>query len=196
MLVGYMRVSTDGKDKQSTDLQLDALLSEGVDKRHIFEDHASGSKDNREGLSRALEFLQSGDTLIVWKLDRLGRSLPHLIDTVNKLKERNIGFKSLTEGMDTSTASGELIFHIFGALAQFERNLIKERVNAGLESAKKRGRVGGRPRAISEEKLNTILEALNNGKSKAEICRTFDVKRSTLIDTLNRVKNYEKEVLL
>lgn len=189
MLVGYMRVSTDGKDKQSTDLQLDALLSEGVDKRHIYEDHASGSKDNREGLSKALEFLQSGDTLIVWKLDRLGRSLPHLIDTVNKLKERNIGFKSLTEGMDTSTASGELIFHIFGALAQFERNLIKERVNAGLESARKRGRVGGRPRAISEEKLNAILEALNNGKSKAEICRTFDVKRSTLIDTLNRVKS-------
>lgn len=188
MLIGYMRVSTDVKDKQSTDLQLDALLSEGVDKRHIFEDHASGSKDNREGLSRALEFLQSGDTLIVWKLDRLGRSLPHLIDTVNKLKERNIGFKSLTEGMDTSTASGELIFHIFGALAQFERNLIKERVNAGLESARKRGRFGGRPRAISQEKLEAIVEALKNGKSKAEICRTFDVKRSTLIDTLNRVK--------
>ena len=187
MLVGYMRVSSELNDKQNTNLQLDALLRAGVDRRNIFEDYISGSKDNRPGLTKALEFLQEGDTLIVWKLDRLGRSLAHLIETINSLKERNIAFKSITEGMDTSTSSGELMFHIFGALAQFERSLIKERVNAGLAAAKKRGRVGGRPRAISEEKLSSICEALDNGMSKASVCRTFGVKRSTLIDTLNRI---------
>ncbi|MBD3795805.1 MAG: recombinase family protein [Epsilonproteobacteria bacterium] len=187
MLIGYMRVSSENNDKQSTDLQLDALLAAGVDKRNIFQDHASGAKDNRPGLKEALEFLKASDTLIVWKLDRLGRSLPHLIETLNLLKEKNVQFKSLTEGMDTSTISGELLFHIVGALAQFERNIIKERVNAGLAAAKKRGRVGGRPKAISEEKLELICEALNNGMSKAAVCRTFDVKRSTLIDTLNRI---------
>lgn len=187
MLIGYMRVSSENNDKQSTDLQLDALLAAGVDKRNIFQDYASGAKDNRPGLKETLEFLKAGDTLIVWKLDRLGRSLPHLIETLNLLKEKNVQFKSLTEGMDTSTISGELLFHIVGALAQFERNIIKERVNAGLAAAKKRGRVGGRPKAISEEKLELICEALNNGMSKAAVCRTFDVKRSTLIDTLNRI---------
>jgi len=187
MLIGYMRVSSENNDKQSTDLQLDALLAAGVDKRNIFQDYASGSKDNRLGLKEALEFLKAGDTLIVWKLDRLGRSLPHLIETINLLKEKDVQFKSLTEGMDTSSISGELLFHIVGALAQFERNIIKERVNAGLAAAKKRGRVGGRPKAISEEKLELICEALNNGMSKAAVCRTFDVKRSTLIDTLNRI---------
>lgn len=187
MLIGYMRVSSENNDKQSTDLQLDALLSAGVDKRNIFQDYASGAKDNRLGLKQALEFLKAGDTLIVWKLDRLGRSLPHLIETINLLKEKDVQFKSLTEGMDTSSISGELLFHIVGALAQFERNIIKERVNAGLAAAKKRGRVGGRPKAISEEKLELICEALDNGMSKAAVCRTFDVKRSTLIDTLNRI---------
>jgi len=188
MLIGYMRVSTDG-DRQSTDLQRDALINSGVDERNIFEDKASGSKDDRIGLAQALEYVKEGDTLVVWKLDRLGRSLPHLIEIVSQLKSKGVGFKSLTEGMDTSSPSGELLFHVFGALAQFERSLIQERVNAGLAAARKRGRIGGRPRAISQEKMAAILEALNSGMSKAAMCRTFEVKRSTLIDTLKKYEN-------
>lgn len=186
MLIGYMRVSTDS-DRQSTDLQRDALMSTGVDERHIFEDKASGSKDDRVGLAQALEYVKEGDVLVVWKLDRLGRSLPHLIEIISYLKSKSVGFKSLTEGMDTSSPSGELLFHVFGALAQFERSLIQERVNAGLEAARKRGRIGGRPRIISQEKMDAILKALNSGMSKAAVCRTFEVKRSTLIDALHRL---------
>lgn len=181
-----MRVSTDS-DRQSTDLQRDALMSTGVDERHIFEDKASGSKDDRVGLAQALEYVKEGDVLVVWKLDRLGRSLPHLIEIISYLKSKSVGFKSLTEGMDTSSPSGELLFHVFGALAQFERSLIQERVNAGLEAARKRGRIGGRPRIISQEKMDAILKALNSGMSKAAVCRTFEVKRSTLIDALHRL---------
>ena len=183
MLVGYMRVST---DEQTTSLQKDALLKYGVDERNIFADVVSGASKNREGLNRALKFLKSGDTLVVWKLDRLSRSLAHLISIITSLKEKNIAFVSLTEGMDTATASGELFFHIFGALAQFERSLIGQRVKAGLESARLRGKSGGRPKAIDDEKLKAIKEALASGMSKAAICRTFGVKRSTLIDSLRR----------
>lgn len=183
MLVGYMRVST---EEQTTSLQKDALLKYGVDERNIFADVVSGASKNRDGLNAALEFLKSGDTLVVWKLDRLGRSLAHLISIITSLKEKNIAFVSLTEGMDTTTASGELFFHIFGALAQFERSLIQQRVKAGLESARLRGKSGGRPKAIDDEKLKAIKEALASGMSKAAICRTFGVKRSTLIDSLRR----------
>jgi DNA invertase Pin-like site-specific DNA recombinase len=186
MLVGYMRVSSES-DRQSTDLQRDALLAAGVDVRHLFEDRASGAKDDRAGLTKALDFVRPGDVLVVWKLDRLGRSLSHLLSIVNTLKDKQVAFRSLTEGMDTTTPSGELLFHVFGALAQYERSLIQERVVAGLEAAKKRGRVGGRPPAITGEKLEAILEALNNGMSKAAVCRNFEVKRTTLIDTLARI---------
>lgn len=186
MLVGYMRVSSDS-DRQSTDLQRDALLTAGVDVRHLFEDHASGAKDDRAGLAKALAFVQPGDVLVVWKLDRLGRSLSHLLEIVNTLKDRQVSFRSLTEGMDTSTASGELLFHVFGALAQYERALIQERVVAGLAAAKRRGRVGGRPKAIVGEKLDAIVVALNAGMSKAAVCRNFGVKRTTLIETLARI---------
>ena len=117
MRVGYMRVSTDG-ERQVLDLQRDALLQAGVDERHLFEDHASGSRDDRAGLTKALAFVRPGDCLVVWKLDRLGRSMPHLIATVNGLKDRNVAFRSLTEQMDTTTPQGELLFHVFGALAQ------------------------------------------------------------------------------
>ena len=185
MLVGYMRVSTDG-DRQVLDLQRDALLAAGVDGRHLFEDRVSGSRDTREGLSRALAFLQGGDCLVVWKLDRLGRSLPHLLATVNELKTRGVGFMSLTEHMDTTTPQGEFLFHIFGALAQFERALTIERVQAGLEAARRRGRRGGRPVVIDPEKLAAVTAALNSGATKAAVCRTFGLKRSTLIDTLAR----------
>jgi DNA invertase Pin-like site-specific DNA recombinase len=186
MLVGYMRVSS-GSDRQSTDLQRDALLAAGIDPRHLFEDHASGAKDDRTGLADALSFVRPGDVLVVWNLDRLGRSLSHLLAIVNKLKDMQVAFRSLTEGMDTTTASGELLFHIFGALAQYERSLIQERVVAGLIAAKRRGRVGGRPAAITGEKLETIIAALEDGMSKAAVCRNFDVKRTTLIETLTRI---------
>ena len=186
MLVGYMRVSTDG-DRQTLDLQRDALLSSGVDERHLFEDRVSGAGAARAGLTKALAFIKPGDCLVVWKLDRLGRSLPHLITTVADLKTRGVGFRSLTEQMDTTTPQGEFLFHVFGALAQFERSLIQERVQAGLAAARRRGRRGGRPTAINAEKLAAVTSALDGGASKAAVCRMFGVKRSTLIDSLARI---------
>ena len=186
MLVGYMRVSTEG-GRQVLDLQRDALLAAGVDERHLYEDHASGSRGDRAGLTKALAFLRSGDCLVVWKLDRLGRSLPHLLATVNELKARGIAFRSLTEQMDTTTPQGEFLFHVFGALAQFERSLTQERVLAGLAAALRRGRRGGRPTAIDAEKLTAIVAALDGGATKATVCRTFGIKRSTLIDSLARI---------
>ncbi len=186
MQIGYMRVSSES-DRQTTDLQRDALLGAGVDSRHLFEDHASGARDDRPGLIKTLAFVQPGDVLVVWKLDRLGRSLSHLLSIVNALKEKQVAFRSLTEGMDTTTASGELLFHVFGALAQYERALTRERVLAGLAAARRRGRVGGRPVAISGEKLDAVLAALNGGMSKAAVCRNFGVKRTTLLETLARI---------
>jgi DNA invertase Pin-like site-specific DNA recombinase len=163
------------------------LLAAGVDLRHLFEDHASGAKDDRAGLARALEFIRPGDLLVVWKLDRLGRSLSHLLAIVNTLKNNQVAFRSLTENLDTTTPSGEFLFQVFGALAQYERALIQERVVAGLAAARKRGRIGGRPAAITGEKLDAILAALDGGMSKAAVCRNFGVKRTTLIETLARV---------
>ena len=186
MLVGYMRVSTDA-DRQVMNLQRDALLAAGVDERHLFEDRASGSRGDRIGLGKALAFLHPGDCLVVWKLDRLGRSLPHLLTTVTGLKERGVAFRSLTEQIDTTTPQGELLFHIFGALAQFERALIQERVQAGLAAARRRGRRGGRPVAINAEKLGAVVAALDAGASKAAVCRTFGIRRSTLVDSLARI---------
>jgi DNA invertase Pin-like site-specific DNA recombinase len=186
MLVGYMRVSTEG-DRQVLDLQRDALLSAGVDERHLFEDRASGSRGDRAGLAQALAFTRPGDCLVVWKLDRLGRSLPHLLATVTDLKKRGVAFRSLTEQMDTTTPQGEFLFHIFGALAQFERSLIRERVQAGLAAARRRGHRGGRPPAIDAEKLAAVIAALDSGATKTAVCRTFGIKRSTLLDSLARI---------
>ncbi len=186
MLIGYMRVSTDN-DRQVLDLQRDALLCAGVDERHLFADHASGNRRDRSGLGSALAYLQPGDCLVVWKLDRLGRSLPHLLETVNGLRARGIAFRSLTEQMDTTTPQGEFLFHVFGALAQFERSLTQERVNAGLAAARRRGRQGGRPFGIDPEKLATVITALDAGATKASVCRTFGIPRSTLVDSLARI---------
>lgn len=186
MLVGYMRVSSDS-DRQSTALQRDALIAAGVDARHLFEDKASGARDDRPGLKTCLDFLKPGDTMVVWKLDRLGRSLPHLLDIVTNLRDGGVAFRSLTEGMDTNTPHGELLFHIFGALAQYERALTRERIQAGLAAARRRGRHGGRPLAIDTEKLDAVVAALDAGASKSAVCRTFGIARSTLIDTLARV---------
>lgn len=186
MFVGYMRVSSDS-DRQTTDLQRDALLAAGVDVRHLFEDRASGTKGERPGLAKALSFVQPGDVFMVWRLDRLGRSLPHLLSIINTLNTNRVAFRSLNEGMDTTTASGELLFHLFGALAQYERALTRERIISGLAAAKRRGRTGGRPLAIKEEKLEAIIDALRGGMSKAGVCRSFGVKRTTLIETLGRI---------
>src|SRR5215510_14816119 len=143
MLIGYARVST---DEQNLDLQRDALRNAGVAAKDIYTDKVSGIQSDRPGLEAALSHLRADDTLIVWRLDRLGRSLQHLIATVTSLKDQGVAFKSLTENIDTSTATGNIVFQIFGALAEFERNLIKERTVAGLNAARARGRIGGRPK--------------------------------------------------
>lgn len=186
MLVGYMRVSSTD-DRQSVDLQRDALTAAGVDRRHLYSDKASGARDDRAGLKACLDYMNAGDTLVVWKLDRLGRSLPHLLAIVTDLKERGIAFRSLTEQMDTTTPHGELLFSLFGALAQYERALTRERIMAGLAAAKRRGRQGGRPPTIDAEKIEQITAALAAGASKSSVCRTFSVPRSTLTDTLERI---------
>lgn len=186
MLIGYMRVSS-VDDRQSVDLQRDALLAAGVDERHLFSDKASGARDDRPGLKACLEFLKSGDTLIVWKLDRLGRSLTNLLAIITDLKNRGVAFRSLTEQMDTTTPHGELLFSLFGALAQYERALTRERVMAGLVAARRRGRRGGRPPSIDAETIEQITAALDAGASKASVCRSFKVPRSTLIGTLDRI---------
>lgn len=185
MLVGYMRVST-SDDRQSVDLQRDALIAAGVDERHLHEDRLSGSKADRPGLKRCLEDLRAGDVLIVWKLDRLGRSLPHLVQIIEDLKGRGIGFRSLTEQMDTTSAHGEFLFALFGALAQYERALIRERVNAGLAAARRRGRKLGRPKRINDEMLVAIKAALDAGSTKSAVARSFGISRSTLNDALSR----------
>ncbi|MGI2909312.1 recombinase family protein [Tolypothrix sp. VBCCA 56010] len=192
MLIGYMRVSTDN-DRQTTNLQRDALLTAGVDQRQLFEDKMSGGRDDRPGLKKALDYVQRGDCLVVWKLDRLGRSVPHLLEIVNQLRSSGVAFRSLTEQIDTTTAHGEFLFTLFGALAQYERALARERIMAGLEAAKRRGKKGGRPQAINDEKLEAIVQALSGGQSKAVVCRNFGVKRSTLYDALVRYQiNQEK----
>ena len=147
MKVGYARVSTYDQDLS---LQIDALQRAGCEK--TFDDKASGAKAQRPGLSDAMDFLRKGDTLVVWRLDRLGRSLKHLIETVTVLEEKGIGLISLTESINTTTSGGRLVFHFFGALAEFERSLIRERTQAGLQAARARGRKGGRPKALSPQK--------------------------------------------
>jgi DNA invertase Pin-like site-specific DNA recombinase len=185
MLIGYMRVSSD-TDRQTTDLQRDALLDAGVDPRQLFLDRASGARDDRPGLQQALAYVQRGDCLVVWKLDRLGRSLPHLLHIITTLQAQGVAFRSLTEQMDTTTPQGAFLFSVFGALAQYERALTQERVKAGLAAAKRRGKRGGRPPAITAEQWEAIRTALAGGMSKAAVCRTFGVKRATLYDTLAR----------
>src|SRR5918997_1143928 len=153
MYIGYARVST---DDQNLDLQRDALNSAGCEQ--IFTDQVSGTKAKRPGLEQALSHLRPGDTLVVWRLDRLGRSLRHLIDLVQSLADRGVGFRSLTENLDTTTPGGRLVFHVFAALAEFERDLIRERTQAGLAAARARGRQGGRPSVMTPEKLVVARE--------------------------------------
>lgn len=184
MLIGYARVST---GDQNLDLQMDALKAAGCDK--VFTDKFSGTKDDRPGLSEALEFARSGDTLVVWRLDRLGRSLSHLIQTTTGLEARNTGFRSLQEGIDTTTSGGKLVFHIFGALAEFERSLIRERTNAGLKAARARGRNGGRPKALTPHEIKMAGRMLTAPDTTvADIAKHFGVSRSTLYRLLNQTE--------
>ncbi len=176
MLVGYARVST---QDQTLNLQRDALEKIGCAK--IFTDTTSGAKAERKGLEEALDYVRTGDSLVVWKLDRLGRSLKHLIETITNLNNRNIGFKSLTENIDTTTSGGKLIFHIFGALAEFERDIIRERTNAGLQAARVRGRKGGRPKSLTGKTVAMARELYNNKQNSiSEICQSLNISRATL----------------
>jgi DNA invertase Pin-like site-specific DNA recombinase len=175
MLIGYARIST---QDQTLSLQQDALEKVGCAK--IFTDRVSGTKAERKGLDEALSHLREGDTLVVWRLDRLGRSLRHLIDTVTELHNRGVGFKSLQETIDTTTSGGKLVFHIFGALAEFEREIIKERTQAGLESARSRGKVGGRPKALTSKEVQMLRNmAADKSLTVSDICKTLGIGRTT-----------------
>jgi DNA invertase Pin-like site-specific DNA recombinase len=182
MLIGYARVFT---QDQTLDLQRDALNKAGCGK--IFTDTAPGARAERKGLEQALSQLRVGDTLVVWRLDRLGRSLPHLIATIQGLENQGIGFKSLTENIDTTTSGGKLIFHIFGALAEFERNLIRERTVAGLEAARARGRKGGKPKLSEDNRKVAAAKSLYKDKSKSvsDICHALNISRATFYRYLN-----------
>ena len=181
MLIGYARVST---VEQSLDLQKDALAQAGCQK--IYTDKASGCAKDRKGLERAIDHLREGDSLVVWKLDRLGRSLSHLVALVGDLKEQRIGFRSLQESIDTTSGVGKLIFHVFASLAEFERDLIRERTLAGIASARARGRIGGRPRALDANRIAQATALYNSGNIQVgEICATLGVSRTTLYRYLN-----------
>lgn len=175
MKFGYARIST---TDQTLDPQTDQLNKEGCEK--IFSDIASGAKQERKALTDLLSYARKGDVVVVVKLDRLGRSLKHLIEIVGDLETRGIGLKSLSEGIDTTTSGGRLVFHIFGAIAEFERSLIIERTQAGLSAARARGRNGGRPKVLSPEKIKTLLSLANDRTlSVREICHTLGIGRDT-----------------
>jgi len=192
MNIGYARVST---FDQHLDLQKDALTRAGCEK--IFTDTMSGAKAERPGLVQALTFMRASDVLVVWKLDRLGRSLKNLIDVVTELDTLGIGFRSVTESIDTTTSGGKLIFHIFGALAEFERNLIRERTQAGLMAARARGRHGGHPcvAAFRDQKKVAQAISLYNDKTNsiADICSTFKISRATFYRYISRYKAADSE---
>ncbi|KTD40125.1 recombinase family protein [Legionella parisiensis] len=185
MLIGYARVST---DDQNLNLQHDALENAGC--QRIFDDQITGSKIQRPGLEAALEFAREGDVFVVWRLDRLSRSLKDLIEMVALLDSKRIGLRSLQESIDTSSSSGKLIFHIFGALAEFERNLIRERTHAGLQAARARGRKGGRPKKLSIDKAQLAIQ-LYEGRQHSiqKICQLIGISKPTLYKYINAKDN-------
>jgi DNA invertase Pin-like site-specific DNA recombinase len=180
MLIGYARVST---DDQNLDLQRDALAQAGC--LRVYEDKDSAAKAERPGLLLTLEVLREGDTLVIWRLDRLGRSLKDLMALVEKLDGRGVGLRSLQEGIDTGSSGGKLLFHLFGALAEFERNLLRERTRAGLSAARARGRLGGRPKALDPAKRELAVKLYNDRQhSIAEICQIMGISKPTLYSYL------------
>ncbi len=191
MLIGYARVST---DDQKLDLQKDALLKVGCEK--IFDDHMSGAKAERPGLTKALDMCRGGDTLVIWRLDRLGRSIKNLIELAEVLDKRGIGLMSCQESIDTNTSGGKLLFHMFGALAEFERNLLIERTNAGLVAARARGKTGGRPKALDANKRALAVKLYEEkNHSIKQICSIMHVGRTTLYKYLDlNVSNNLKDV--
>lgn len=189
MLIGYARVST---LDQHADLQNDALKKAGCER--IYADHASGAKASRPQLDRMLEALREGDTVVVWKLDRLGRSVQNLVDLMGRFREQGVGFRSLTEQMDTTTPGGVLVFNIFGALAQFERDLIRERTLAGLTAARARGRKGGRPSKLSGRDIAMVRQLYDSRTvTVKEIAVRFRVSRSTVYKALERSKGQNQQ---
>ena len=184
MKIGYARVST---LEQNLDLQIDALKKAGCEK--IITDEISGSVVDRPGLEKLKEILRKDDTLVVWRLDRLGRTLKNLIEWINQLDDQEIGFKSLQESIDTTSSSGKLIFHIFGALSEFERNLIRERTRAGIEAARSRGRQGGRPKKLNKNKRELVIDLYNGKKhSIAQICEMTGISKPTLYKYVREAK--------
>ena len=182
MLLGYARVST---DDQKLDLQRDALIKAGVQPGHIYEDKLSGARSDRPGLDAVLKAARDGDTLVVWRLDRLGRTMVDLIKLVTDLEGRGVGFRSLTESIDTTTPGGKLIFHVFSALAEFERNLTRERTRAGLLAARARGRVGGRKRVMTERDVAVAKTLLREGSlTVEEVAEPSGVSMATLYRSL------------
>jgi len=192
MRIGYARVST---QDQHLVAQTDALQQAGCEK--VYTDQLSGASRERPGLTQALETLRKGDTLVVWKLDRLGRSLPHLVELVSELKERGVGFRSLQENLDTTSGTGKLIFHLFASLAEFERDLIRERTMAGLAAARARGRLGGRPRVL-EAKQVALARAMyqDRNNSVKDICATLRVGKTTLYRYLKAGKPAAEPVVV
>ena len=175
MLIGYARVST---QDQNLDLQTGALTKAGCTK--IFDDKILGTRADRPGLTAAFEYLRDGDTLVVWKLDRLGRSMKHLVDLVTTLHTRNVGFKSLTDSIDTSTPSGRFFFHVMASLAEMERDLTIERTRAGLNAARQQGRIGGRPRQMTDTKIIVAKKLLANGVLPKDVANNLGVSIPTL----------------
>lgn len=186
MLIGYARVST---DDQNLNLQRDALKGAGCER--MFEDMASGAKADRTGLAALMTVLRAGDTVVIWRLDRLGRSLKNLIELVEQFEAAKVGLRSLQENIDTTTSGGRLVFHLFGALAEFERNLIRERTQAGMAAARMRGRMGGRPKRLDPVKLALALRLHHEDKHTIkEICQMMGISKSTLYNYLAKADSH------
>lgn len=177
MIIGYARVST---DDQNLDGQIKCLVESGIDERNIYKEKISGRSSSRPELDKALAFLKEGDTFVVYKLDRLGRSISHLIRVLEELKEKKVKFKSLSENIDTGTSMGMLLFYFIGAFAEFERSIIQERTKLGLEAAALRGRRGGRPRALSDEQIETAKDLRRLGKSLGNIAQILNTSPTTI----------------
>ena len=202
MQIGYARISK-ADDSQVLDLQIDALIQTGIHKENIYTDKISGVKDDRPGLENCLKALRKDDVLVVWKLDRLGRSLKHLISIIDDLNQRSIGFKVLTgEGvnLDTTTPAGKMVFSIFGAFAEFERELIRERTIAGLNAARARGKKGGRKFQLTKSQVRLAQVAMKNrDTSVTELCRELGITRPTLyryVDPVGELREFGKKVLM
>ena len=175
MKIGYARVSTDG---QSLESQIDALRAAGCER--VYEEVASGARNDRKVLAEVLDYLRPGDVLVAYKLDRVARSLPHLIEIMGRLSDAEIGFQSLTEEINTTTPGGRLVFHVMAALAEFERDLIRERTAAGLQAARAKGRVGGRPRKMTPDKIDAAKDLLASGKAVKDVAQMFGISVPTL----------------